>query len=39
MAIQYSPHDGPAKWMMQYIEKHKMQPPDEWKGIRDIDAK
>lgn len=39
MAIQYSPHDGPVKWMMQYIEKHKMQPPDEWKGIRDIDAK
>jgi hypothetical protein len=31
--------DGPTKWMSAYIEKHKMLPPDDWKGVRDIDAK
>ena len=39
MAAQYSPQDGPTKWMMSFIEKNKMQPPDDWKGVRDIDAK
>lgn len=38
MALQYNPHDGPAKWMAAFLEKNKMMPPDEWKGVRDIDA-
>jgi hypothetical protein len=39
MAAQYMPQDGPTRWMLAHIEKNKMQPPDEWKGARDIDAK
>lgn len=39
MAMQYFAQDGPTKWMLQFIEKHKQNPPDEWKGVRDIDAK
>ena len=39
MAAAYMPQDGPTKWMTGFIEKNKMQPPDGWKGARDIDAK
>ncbi len=39
LASQYSPFDGPTKWMQAYIEKNKMQAPESWKGVRDIDHK
>lgn len=39
MAAQYVPNDGPTLWMMQYLQKHKLQPPENWKGVRDIDEK
>jgi hypothetical protein len=38
-AMIFVQNDGPTNWMLSYLEKHKMQPPDDWKGIRDIDAK
>ena len=25
--------------MMQYLQKHKMQPGEDWKGVRDLDEK
>ena len=39
MATQYFPNDGPCKWMLQFLEKSKLLPPDDWKGVRDIDKK
>jgi hypothetical protein len=25
--------------MLQYLQKHKMQPPEDWRGVRNIDDK
>ena len=39
MALAIRPNDGPSKWMMGYLEKNKVLPPEDWNGIRDIDHK
>lgn len=39
MAAQYVPNDGPTQWMMGYLQKHKLQPGEDWKGVRDLDEK
>jgi len=39
MALAIMNSDGPSRWMMQYLEKNKVLPPEDWKGVRDIDRK
>ena len=39
MALTYNQNDGPTKWMLAYLEKNKLLPPEDWKGVRDIDKK
>lgn len=39
MALAIQPFDGPSKWLLNYLEKNKVLPPEDWNGIRDIDRK
>ena len=39
MALAIVPHDGPSKWLLNYLEKNKVLPPEDWFGVRDIDRK
>lgn len=39
MALASNPFDGPSKWLLNYLEKNKVLPPEDWNGVRDIDKK
>lgn len=38
-AAQIVKDDGPTQWMLNLIDKSRLTPPDDWIGIRNIDAK
>lgn len=33
------PFDGPLCWLSEFMEQRKNLPPEEWKGVRDLDLK
>lgn len=39
IALNFQINDGPSKFLINLIDKHKGLQPDDWKGYRDIDKK
>ena len=38
-AVILNPHDGPMRWLTEYMESLKNLAPEDWKGMRDLDKK
>ena len=38
-ALIHSPHDGPMRWLQEFMDGYKNLAPEDWANMRDLDKK